>query len=121
MSEELKRKAGEAAAELVKDGQVVGLGTGTTVKHTVVRLGERIRQEGISISGVPTSRATEDLAKEVGIPLKDPNDVEMADAATAGADETAPRLDLIKGHGGALLREKIVASLATEFVIVADG
>jgi ribose 5-phosphate isomerase A len=120
MSEDLKRKAGAAAADLVKDGQVVGLGTGSTARHAIARLGERMKVEGISITGVPTSAMSERQAQELGIPLKDASEVEIVDIAIDGADEVDPQLNLTKGMGGALYREKVVASLAAEFVVIAD-
>ena len=120
MSDEMKRKAGIAAADMVKDGQVVGLGTGSTAKWVIARLGERVKTEGIAITGVATSAMSERQAVDLGIPLKDASEVEVIDIAIDGADEIDPRLDLVKGMGGALYREKVVASLAVEFVIVAD-
>ena len=116
---EAKRAAAEAACELVKDGMTVGLGTGSTAVFAVRRLGE-MHAKGTRIRGVPTSEATATLAREVGIPLVDVNDVETIDVTLDGADEVAPRFDLIKGLGGALLREKIVASLSQKVCIMVD-
>jgi ribose 5-phosphate isomerase A len=115
-----KRRAGERAAELVADGMVVGLGTGSTVYWTLQRLGERVR-EGLRIRGISTSRRTEELALALGIPLTSFGDIGELDLTVDGADEIDPRLDLIKGAGGALLREKMVAAASRRLIIVADG
>ncbi len=118
-AESAKRAVGFAAAALVQDGMLVGLGTGSTVRHLVARLGERLRDEGLRFTGVPTSEATAAQATALGIKLADA-DAEI-DLAIDGADEVeAGTLRLIKGLGGALLREKIVAELARKFVVVAD-
>lgn len=119
-AEAAKRAAAEAACAHVPDGATVGLGTGSTADFAVRHLGERVRQ-GLRVRGVPTSLRTQKLAREVGIPLVDLDDVEEIDVTIDGADEVDPRLDLIKGLGGALLREKIVASLTKRQVIVADA
>jgi ribose 5-phosphate isomerase A len=114
-----KRAAGYAAAELVGSGMLVGLGTGSTAKFVVERLGARVRDEGLRFTGVPTSEATAAQARGFGIPLAEPD--AALDLALDGADEIEQgTLRLIKGLGGALLREKIVAQLARRFVIVAD-
>ncbi len=118
--EELKRRAGEQAAELVMDGMAVGLGTGSTVHYTLLALGRRVADEGLEIVGVPTSLRTERTAREVGIPLGELDEVGSLDLTIDGADEVDPRLNLIKGLGGALVREKIVAAHSGELVIVAD-
>jgi ribose 5-phosphate isomerase A len=118
--EDLKRQAGETAAELVTDGMAVGLGTGSTVHFTLLALGRRVREEELDIVGVPTSVRTETTAKEVGIPLGDLDELETLNLTIDGADEVDPHLNLIKGLGGALVREKIVASHSKELVIVAD-
>ncbi len=117
--EALKRMAGEKAAEMVKDGMVVGLGTGSTVKYTILRLGEMVR-EGLDIVGIPTSEATERLARSVGIKLGSLDDYESIDLTIDGADEVDVNLNLIKGGGGALLREKMVAYYSKYEVIVVD-
>jgi len=114
-----KRAAAEAACEHVKDGMIVGLGTGSTAAHAVRHLGA-LAKAGVRIRGVPTSEATAKLAREVGIPLLDINDVETIDVTLDGADEVAPKFDLIKGLGGALLREKVVASISQKVVIMID-
>lgn len=118
--EELKREAGERAAELVTDGMKVGLGTGSTVHYTLLALGRRVREEGLDIVGVPTSVRTERTSREVGIPLGDLDDLGHLDITIDGADEVDPHLNLIKGLGGALVREKIVAAHSRELVIVVD-
>lgn len=117
--EALKAEAGIAAAAFVKDGMKVGLGTGSTVKYTVIELGRRV-SEGLDIVGVPTSVETEILAKEVGIPLQELGSLSGLDIVIDGADEFDPELQLIKGGGGALLREKIVAQAAAAMIVVAD-
>jgi ribose 5-phosphate isomerase A len=98
---------------------VVGLGTGSTVRHTILALGEMVRG-GFEVLGVPTSKATEALALDQGIPLTTLDDHPLVDVAVDGADEVAPNLDLTKGMGGALVRERIVASAAREFIVVVD-
>ena len=118
--EGLKKQAGIAACKYVKSGMKVGLGTGSTVKHTVVELGRRISEEGLEIVGVPTSISTETLAKEVGIPLVELSDIDGLDIVIDGADEYDPNFQLIKGGGAALLREKIVAQESAAMVVVAD-
>ncbi len=119
--EDLKRQAGERAAELVTDGMKVGLGTGSTVHYTLLALGRRVREEGLDIVGVPTSVRTERTSNEVGIPLGDLDELGRLDITIDGADEVDPHLNLIKGLGGALVREKIVAAHSKELVIIVDG
>lgn len=114
----VKELAGRAAAELVRDGMCVGLGTGSTVHFTLVRLAERIREERLRITGVPTSDDTERKARELGIPLVELGAVERLDLTIDGADEIDARFDMIKGGGGALLREKVVASISEREAIV---
>jgi ribose 5-phosphate isomerase A len=113
-----KAVAGRAAADLVPDGSVVGLGTGSTVHHTLVRLAERMRAEGLRILGVPTSLDTERKARELSIPLTTLDDVASIDVTVDGADEIDPRFDMVKGGGGALLREKVVASITKREIVV---
>jgi ribose 5-phosphate isomerase A len=115
-----KESAGRAAARFVEDGMVVGLGTGSTVHFTLLRLAERIRTEGLAFRGVPTSVDTETKAGELGIALASLEEVRRLDLTLDGADEIDPRFQMIKGGGGALLREKVVASLSEREVIVAD-
>ena len=119
MSENPKQLAGERAAEYVDDGHIVGLGTGSTAYFAIVRLAERVK-EGLSIKGIPTSEASDKLAREGGIPLTDFSEVSRIDVTIDGADELAPGFNLIKGGGGALLREKIVARATETQIIVAD-
>jgi ribose 5-phosphate isomerase A len=106
------------AAEMVRPGTVIGLGTGRAASMFVRALSVRVR-EGLSIRGVATSLKTERLAKELAIPLARLDEVEALDLDVDGADEVDPALDLIKGHGGALLRERVVASISKRFVILA--
>ncbi|TAL09273.1 MAG: ribose-5-phosphate isomerase RpiA [Nitrospirae bacterium] len=115
----LKKMAADAAVEYVKDGQVVGLGTGSTFKHVVAKLAERVKA-GLRITGVPTSLETARLAREAGIPLLAEDGEWAVDVALDGADQVDPQLNLIKGGGGALLKEKIVASAAAKFVVIVD-
>ncbi|MEH7082174.1 ribose-5-phosphate isomerase RpiA [Neobacillus drentensis] len=115
-----KKEVGEKAVEYVKEGMVVGLGTGSTVFYTITKLGKLV-QQGLSIKGIPTSKQTEKLAIEVGIPLVSFNEINQIDVAIDGADEVNRDLDLIKGGGGALLREKIIAKAAKTFIVVADS
>jgi ribose 5-phosphate isomerase A len=110
--------AGRRAAELAGDGMTLGLGTGSTVWFTLERLAERIRKEGLAVRGVPTSLDTEDKARTLGIPLATLDEVDRIDLTIDGADEVDPRFDLVKGGGGALLREKVVASISRREVIV---
>jgi len=118
--EALKREAGEAAAELVTAGMVVGLGTGSTVRYTIEALGRRCA-EGLRITGIPTSKASEELAHKVGIPLTTLDAHPAVDLTIDGADEVDPQLRLIKGGGGALTREKVVARASRKMVVVADA
>ncbi|WP_079909794.1 ribose-5-phosphate isomerase RpiA [Paenibacillus sp. 32352] len=114
-----KQLAGEKAVEYVKDGMLVGLGTGSTVYWFILKLGELVKH-GLDIKGVPTSKSTEKLAIELGIPLVDLASVDQIDLTVDGADEANPNFELIKGGGGALLREKMVASVSKRLVIVMD-
>ncbi|HXL37027.1 MAG TPA: ribose-5-phosphate isomerase RpiA [Ktedonobacteraceae bacterium] len=116
-----KRLAGEAAATFIEDGMVIGLGSGTTATKMIYALGSRI-QQGLRITGaVATSHASENLARKLGIPLTDLDTHPILDLDIDGADEIDQQLRLIKGGGGALLREKIVASSARRFVVIADA
>lgn len=119
-----KRAVGHAAAALVEDGMVLGLGTGSTTAEALRAIGERVRQQGLGVRGVPTSFAAERLARTHGIPLATLDDVDRVDLALDGADEvaTAPAggIHLIKGRGAAHTREKIVAAVADRFVVLAD-
>ena len=107
----LKEQVGIKAAEFVTDGMIVGLGTGSTAYYFVAELGRRIKEEGLKITAVTTSSVTYDQAESLGIPLKAIDDVEVVDVTVDGADEVDPQLNGIKGGGGALLMEKIVATL----------
>lgn len=112
----LKELAGRRAADYVEDGMRVGLGTGSTVRHTILALGEARR----SIVCVATSRRTDELARGVGLKVVAPDELGALDIAIDGADEVDPALNLIKGGGGAQTREKIVARMAARFVVVVD-
>ncbi len=119
--EDLKRAAAVQAVELVQSGTVVGLGTGSTAAHAVRRLGERLREGALRrVVGVPTSIATARVAEQSGIPLTTLEEHPALDLTIDGADEVDPGLDLIKGLGGALLREKIVALASRRLVIAVD-
>lgn len=114
-----KKIAAERAAAYIQDGMIVGLGTGSTVYWTIKKIGERIKA-GLKIKGIPSSSKTERLAIEYGIPMTDFSKVRKIDLTIDGADEIDPHFNLIKGGGGALLREKIVGVSAKEVIIVAD-
>jgi ribose 5-phosphate isomerase A len=114
-----KFNAAQAALDFVKDGMIVGLGTGSTSAHFVRLLGERVRQ-GLHVKGVPTSEATKALAEEAGVPLLSISQVTAIDVDVDGADEVDSGFRLIKGGGGALLREKIVAAASRAMVVIAD-
>lgn len=113
-----KEIAGRRAAELVRDGMTLGLGTGSTVWFTLQRLAERIAAEGLRVRGVPTSLDTERKARELAIPLAALAEVESIDLTIDGADEVDGAFRLVKGGGGALLREKVVASISRREAIV---
>jgi ribose 5-phosphate isomerase A len=119
MREEAKKRAAERAVEFVEDGQVVGLGTGSTTKFAIEKIGERVR-EGLKLRGVPTSQGSDRLAKQLGIQIVDLNDVERINITIDGADEIDPNFHMIKGGGGALTREKLVALSSNLVVIVVD-
>jgi ribose 5-phosphate isomerase A len=121
-SDELKRAVGYRAAEMVEDGMIVGLGTGSTVRHLLDALAERrTRGELSRIIGIPTSEDTRRRAEALAIPLSDFAEHPEIDLALDGADEVDPSLDLIKGLGGALLREKVVVAAAERFVALIDA
>jgi len=117
--DELKRQAAARALEEVRDGMRLGLGTGSTAKHFVDLLGEKVRA-GLRVVGVPTSEATRIQAERCGIALTTLDDIDRLDLTVDGADEIDPALNLIKGGGGALLREKIVAAASDRMVVIAD-
>lgn len=110
-----KRAAGEAAAELVEPGMRLGLGTGSTVAYFL----DAVAARGVDVVGVPTSTATAERCRELGIELVGLEAVDQLDLVVDGADELTPRLELTKGGGGALLREKVVASMGDRFVVIA--
>jgi len=118
--EKAKEKAALEAAKLVKDGHVIGLGSGSTAAYAIQGIGRRIRGEGIRVLGVPTSYQAMTLAVESGIPLTTLNEHPQLDLAIDGADQVDGDLNLIKGGGGALMREKVIASAARRLVIVTD-
>ncbi|WP_428912673.1 ribose-5-phosphate isomerase RpiA [Niallia sp. Krafla_26] len=113
-----KKIVGEKAAEFIKDGMIVGLGTGSTVYYTILKLGQLVKA-GLSIQGIPSSIQTRELAEKLEIPLVSFKEIEQIDVAIDGADEVDSDLNLIKGGGGALLREKIIARAAKKFIVVA--
>jgi len=117
----LKQKAAVIAVDLVEPGMVVGLGTGSTTQFALERLGERIRTGGLrDIVGIPSSLRTEKAARELGIPLTDFETHPLIDVTIDGADEVDPELNLIKGGGGALLREKVLAQATRRNIIIVD-
>ncbi|HMK67273.1 MAG TPA: ribose 5-phosphate isomerase A [Stellaceae bacterium] len=119
--DELKRAAAVAAVAELQSGMRIGLGTGTTMSFALDEVARRVHQEGLRIAGIPTSSRTEARARELGIPLTGFVETESLDIAIDGADELLPdTLTLIKGRGGALLRERIVAAAARRFLIAID-
>jgi len=115
-----KEAAARASLRFVKDGNIVGLGTGSTAAFAVRMLGDLVKT-GLKIRGIPTSVHTRDLAASVGIPLTTLDEFQQIDVTIDGADEFDPQLRLIKGGGGALLREKVIASASRQVVIIADS
>jgi ribose 5-phosphate isomerase A len=115
-----KELAAQKALEFISDGMIVGLGSGTTSTHFIKLLGGRVKQ-GLKIRGIASSNNSEQLAKTLSIPIIDFHQTSSIDVTVDGADEIAPGLALIKGGGGALLREKIVASASKKFIVVADS
>lgn len=120
MKDTEKKLVGYAAAEYVRDGMTIGLGTGKTVRYFAGTLGERIRK-GLRLRAVPTSEQSQGLAEANGIPLIDWDELEEIDLCVDGADEIAPDFSMIKGGGGALLWEKIVASASRRRIYIADS
>ncbi|MBE6089498.1 MAG: ribose-5-phosphate isomerase RpiA [Clostridium beijerinckii] len=116
---EQKRVAGEKSAEYIKDGMILGLGTGSTAYYMIKKVGELIKN-GMKIKAVATSKSTESLARELKIPLLSIDEVDRIDLAIDGVDEIDNEFNAIKGGGGALFREKIVASLANEVIWIMD-
>ena len=119
MLDDLKKQASIAALEAIKDGMIVGLGTGSTATHFIRELGVRV-QAGLRVHGIPTSEESRKLAVEVGIPLTTLREHPIIDVTVDGADEVSDGLDLIKGLGGALVREKVVAHASKKVIIVVD-
>jgi ribose 5-phosphate isomerase A len=119
-NEELKRLVGAAAAGLVRDGMVVGIGTGSTARFFIEELGRRGKEEGLRVTGVPTSFQSRLLCQKNGVPLAEAQDLSQLDLAVDGADEVDPQLNLIKGGGAAHTREKLIAGMAGEFVVIVD-
>ena len=118
--EKEKMLAAARSVEFIEDGMAVGLGSGSTARYFVRELGKRIRA-GLDVRGIPTSRKTSCLAVEEGIPLTDFSKIRRLDVTVDGADEVDPSMNLIKGGGGALLREKIVASATDRLIVVCDS
>jgi ribose 5-phosphate isomerase A len=114
-----KRIAGEKAVELVEDGMTVGLGTGSTSYWAIQKIGQRIK-EGLKVKAVASSKQSESIAKELSIPIIPFSEVECIDLYIDGADEVDKNQNLIKGGGGALLREKILASFSKQFIVIVD-
>ena len=115
-----KKRAAEHAVSLIQKNMKVGLGTGSTAKFAVEALARRVKDEGLRVHGVPTSESTRKLAQELGVPLLSFDDVERLDLCFDGADEADPELNLTKGGGGALLREKVVAYASEKFYCIVD-
>ena len=115
-----KQMAGYEAAKYVKDGMLVGIGTGSTAYYLIEKLGQRVKEEGLNIKCVSTSDASTEQAKSLGIPLLDTNDAPELDICIDGVDEVDPQFNGIKGGGGALYREKVVASMAKEVIWIMD-
>jgi ribose 5-phosphate isomerase A len=118
--DEAKRMAARRAVEFVEDGMLLGLGSGTTSTMFIQELGERVKQ-GLRVRGIATSIASQQLAESLSIPITNFEESPVLDLAIDGADEVGPGLALIKGGGGALLREKIVASASRKFIVIADS
>ena len=119
--DELKKMAGIKAANLIQSGMVVGLGTGSTAAYMVDRLGERVQKENLAITAVSTSWSTTLQCRRLGIPLKEIDEVSKLDMVIDGADEIDSQKNLIKGRGAAHLLEKIVASMTSNYIIIADN
>ncbi|GAA0184324.1 isomerase [Lithospermum erythrorhizon] len=119
--EELKKIAAFKAVEFVRSGMVLGLGTGSTAKHAVDRIGELLKSGQLkNIVGIPTSMKTHEQAMNLGIPLSDLNCHPIIDMAIDGADEVDPEMNLVKGRGGSLLREKMVETASKKFIVIVD-
>jgi ribose 5-phosphate isomerase A len=119
--EKLKARAAEYAMQFVEDGMIVGLGTGSTVQFFLEALGRSIRDGALkNVKGIPSSLKTESIARELHIPLATFHDYQFLDISVDGADEVDPQLNLIKGGGGALLREKIIAQASKRYIVIVD-
>ncbi len=122
MFETFKKQAAEKAVEWVKSGMVLGLGTGSSARYATIKVGQLWQAGALTdIACIPTSEGTVELARQYGIPLVELDEHPEIDLTIDGADEIAPNLDLIKGLGGALLREKMIEMATTCFIVVADG
>lgn len=120
--DELKKIAAYKAVEFVQSGMVLGLGTGSTAKHAVDRIGELLKTGQLkNIVGIPTSKITHEQAENLGIPLSDLDTHPIIDLAIDGADEVDPEMNLVKGRGGSLLREKMVETASKKFIVIVDG
>jgi len=115
-----KQLAAERAVTYIQDGMIVGLGTGSTAAYAIRKLGERVAKENLQIRAIATSQRSEDLARELNIPIISFEEIELIDLTIDGADEVDEQLNLIKGGGGALLREKVVATSSRELIIIVD-
>jgi len=115
-----KKNAGYRAAEYVEDGMVVGLGTGSTAKYAIEKIGQRMKEENLDIFGIPTSVETEKRARKAGIDIVELDKADKIDLTIDGADEVDPEMNLIKGGGGALLREKIIAYNSRRYIVIVD-
>ncbi len=118
--DDLKKQAGVRAAQYVRDGMVVGLGTGSTAYYFVAEIGRRVQEEGLQVIGVTTSSRTTAQAQSLGIPLKSVDEIDRIDVTVDGADEIDRNFNGIKGGGGALLMEKIVATPTKDYIWVVD-
>ncbi|HEX6880836.1 MAG TPA: ribose-5-phosphate isomerase RpiA [Terriglobales bacterium] len=116
-----KKLAGETVARWIPSGALIGIGSGTTAAYFIRELGRRVREEGLRVTGVPTSEESEQLSRELGIPLTEPRRGLMLDFVVDGADELTPELHLIKGGGGKLFREKVIATASKYMIIIADS
>jgi len=118
--EAAKKAAGHAGAMLVQSGMLIGLGTGSTAAFFIKALGRRCREEGLKIRAIATSQRSADQAREIGIPLEDEQNITMLDLTIDGADEIDPHKNMIKGGGGALFREKLLARSSQEMIVLVD-
>lgn len=119
-TDEIKKRAAVYAADFIRNEMIIGLGTGSTAYWLTEELGKRVK-EGLHINVVPTSKHTQMLATELSLPVIDLNSIDKISLTIDGADEVDPQLQLIKGGGGALLQEKIVASASEQFIVIVDS